>query len=107
MLKIDNCMTKSISNDINDFIDVPQATDARINGIRGSLPLMTGTIRWRLEDNGGQTHTVILPGSYYVKESPACLLSPQHWAQVSDQPDGVWCTTGHENITLHWNGGRK
>ena len=107
VLKIDNCTTRSISNDINDFIDVPKATDARINGIGGSLPLMTGTIRWRLEDNGGQTHTVILPGSYYVKESPACLLSPQHWAQVSDQPDGVWCTTGHEDITLHWNGGRN
>ena len=50
VLKIDNCTTRSISNDINDFIDVPKATDARINGIGGSLPLMTGTIRWRLEE---------------------------------------------------------
>ena len=91
-LKIDICTTRSISNDINDFINVPKATDARINGMRGSLPLMIGTIRWRLEDNSGQTHTVILPGSYYVKDSPACLLSPQHWAQVSDQLDGVWPT---------------
>ena len=61
ILKINNCTTRSISNDINDFIDIPQATDARINGIGGSLPLMTGTICWQLEDNGGQTHTVILP----------------------------------------------
>jgi hypothetical protein len=43
-----------------------------------------GTVKWKIEDDHGRIHTIILPGTYLATNAPARLLSPQHWAQVSN-----------------------
>jgi len=36
------------------------------------------------------------------KEAPYCLLSPQHWSQQSENPNGTYCNAGHKFIELIW-----
>ena len=93
-IKIDNCATRSVSNDRRDFIGDLRPTEVRLSGIGGSVGVQLGTIQWQIADDYGTTHTIQLPDSYYVPESPVCLLSPQHWAQRSKKK--VWCTTTKE-----------
>jgi hypothetical protein len=73
-IRINNCASYSISNDVSDLV----------RGIGGSInDVKTGTIRWNIEDDQGQGHGIVLPGSLYIPSSPSKLLSPQHWAQVA------------------------
>ena len=59
------------------------------------------------EDEGGVTHQIQLPGSYYVPGASSCILSPQHWSQVTEHnklnPRGTWCATYDGEIVLWWN----
>jgi hypothetical protein len=80
----------------------------RIRGIGGSVKgIMMGTVKWQIEDDNGMTHTITIPGSYYVPDAPSRLLSPQHWAQQAKdhypKPRGTWCVTYDNEITLQWN----
>jgi hypothetical protein len=109
LLRIDNCATRSISPYIKDFINPPIAVkDKKVKGIGGLVSnVMTGTIQWKIEDNAGQVHTIVLPNSLYVKDATARLLSPQHWAQVvkdnKPNPNGTWCATYDDRVVLHWD----
>jgi hypothetical protein len=103
-IRIDNCASYCISNDISDFIDPPRATRKRIKGICRTLSdLKQGTIRWRIEDDYGKTHVFDIPNSLYAKESPSRLLSPQHWSQVANDGNGTWCATYDDRVQLQWN----
>lgn len=52
------------------------------------------------------TPDIIIPNSLYVPNTQMRLLSPQHYAQESNdnQPkkDGTWCATYHDRIVLYW-----
>ena len=107
-LKIDNCATRSISNNIDDFVGTLTPSSAAITGIGGKIEqVMEGTICWWIEDDEGHPHKILLPGSFYAKSSPSCLLSPQHWAQTakdnSPYPNGTWCATYGNQVVLYWN----
>ena len=39
-----------------------------------------GTIRWKVEDDGGREHTFYIPNSLLIPDGSMRLLSPQHWA---------------------------
>ena len=111
MIRVDNCASYSISNDVNDFIGDLKPINTKLKGLGGSLSdIKRGTIKWTIQDDNGLKHDLLLPNSLFVRESPSKLLSPQHWAQVSQDnspiPRGTWCATYGDKVVLHW-GQRK
>ena len=108
-IKVDNCCTRSISSYIGDFINPPVLLRTRrVKGVQGyvSGPIYQGTLRWHILDDTGQSHSIVLPESYYVPNSNIRLLSPQHWAQTANDntphPNGTWCATYASNVVLQW-----
>jgi hypothetical protein len=67
---------------------------------------MVGTVRWRIHDDLGNEHHILLPNTYYSPEGKYKLLCPQHWAQMandnSPSPHGTWCATYADRIVLYW-----
>ena len=106
---IDNCCSACISNEIGDFVGTPTPIRSRVSGIGGPLMVVAkGTIKWKIEDDLGQEHTLLIPDSYYAPGAPGRLLSPQHWAQTSRDntgtTKGTWQATYDDRMVLHWNG---
>ena len=106
---IDNCASASITNDPRDCATPPVQVNRIIRGIGGDIRtdrIYRTTIKWTIEDDDGAPHTILLPRSYYLPESPAKLLSPQHWAQVANDhspaPRGTYCYTYDDAIELVW-----
>ena len=65
---------------------------------------MKGVLRWRITDDEGRVHTFLIKDSYYHKESPYRLVSPQHLAQACyDDGRGTWCGTYRNAAELHWD----
>jgi hypothetical protein len=85
-LRVDNCCTACITNSLTDVIGTPEPIAARIEGFTGGEALVTArcTIKWKIEDDHGRIHSILLPNSLYSKTAPFRLLSPQHWAQQAD-----------------------
>jgi hypothetical protein len=81
---VDNCCSKSITNNINDFIDPPKNTLTKIKGYNGvsTEPLQIGMVKWPIRDGKGKVHQFILPNTYYAPDAETRLFSPQHWAQT-------------------------
>ena len=107
-LVVDNCASASITNDLRDYISPPSKSRTRIVGVTGvSSSTMVGTVKWVIEDDSGRAHSIILPNTYYAKEAPYKLLSPQHWSQVAEdhrpERNGTWCATYSDSIVLEWN----
>ena len=104
---IDNRCTACISHQIEDFSDVPQATNRVIKGVGGAKlsNVMSGTIVWKWEDDNGQVHTHRIPGSYYAPQANVRLLSPQNWMQRTMSPqekrkDTRSCPNFHDRVIL-------
>jgi hypothetical protein len=101
---VDNCCSQSITNSLQDFIKPPRSSDMKIKGFNGhTTQTKVGTVRWRIHDDGGRIHDIILPNTYYSAHAESRLLSPQHWAQVANNGRGTRCTTYHDAIILEWN----
>jgi hypothetical protein len=64
---------------------------------------MVGTVKWKIKDDNGKTHSFILPNTYYSSSVETRLLSPQHWAQVRDKGRDSYCVTYHDAIIMRWN----
>ena len=57
-IRIDNCATKCITNDKDDFEGSLRKTDKTIKGIGGTIHgIYQGTITWNIEDDDGKIHT--------------------------------------------------
>ena len=90
---------------MNDFVGQPTKVSTYVRGIGGMVKsTYMGTVRWSVEDDNGAVHTWDIPGSYYNESSPYRLLSPQHWAQSSEDGRGTWCGTFDDAVELYWNG---
>jgi len=96
-----------MTSDSRDLVGKPITVNEQIRGLKGqSKATMKGTVRWRLNDDTGQTHTVALNNVYVCKNLPFRLLSPQHWAQERRRTDSslsTQCITDHEQVYLLWN----
>ena len=109
LIRVDNCASRTISNNLTDFVNPPvEIKSLYVRGIGGHVSgIMRGTLRWNIEDDEGKVHPIIILGSYYVPDAPCRLLSPQHWAQVAKDtkpaPRGTWCATYDDSIVLYWN----
>ena len=109
-LKIDNCASYSISPFIEDFIGVPIPVHDKMRSVFGKnekVQIMKGTVHWKIEDDDGKQHEILLPNTYYIPAATSRLLSPQHWAQVEKdhrpKRRGTWCATNDDEIVLYWN----
>jgi hypothetical protein len=111
-IKVDNCCTRSISFDINDFDPdtlVP-TSDLSVSGFVGDANtpiLQMVTIVWHIVDDQDENQTIRIPNSYYVPGGRSRILSPQHWAQESEDnapiPYGTQCVTTSDAVVLKWN----
>jgi hypothetical protein len=93
---------------MEDFISPPWRVRANIEGYSGSTSAThVGTVRWRINDDLGQSHDILLPNTYYSPHGKHGLLCPQHWVQTAKDnhphPNGTWCATYADYIVLHWN----
>ena len=68
LVHVDPCASTSITNQKGDMIGSLIPMRSHIKGIGGNVgKLFKGTIKWKIDDNRGQTHTVLLPNSIYCK----------------------------------------
>jgi hypothetical protein len=108
ILIIDNGCSSSITNCIDDYVSPPWRARANIEGYSGSTSAThVGTVHWKIEDDLGCTHSILLPNTYYSPHGKHRLLCPQHWAQSANDthlyPNGTWCATYADSIVLYWN----
>jgi hypothetical protein len=64
---------------------------------------MVGTVKWRVKDDNGKIHNIILPNTYYSPSVETRLLSPQHWAQVRGKKRDTYSVTYYDAIIMRWN----
>lgn len=106
LIGIDNRCSAAISHCVSDFVGKLTTCNDKIKGYGGTTNsrIMRGTLKWKIEDDKGQTHTFKLPDSVYYQEGDERLMSPQHWAQAMHQKgdENTTLTTGHSNIYLQW-----
>lgn len=97
-LIIDDSCSASTTNNMADFVFPPFKVNASIQGYSGcTTATHIGTVYWKVEDNDGVQHNILLLNTYYSPNGKHRLLCPQHWAQVANdhfpQPNGTWCGT--------------
>jgi hypothetical protein len=73
-----------------------------------TTPIMhIGTIIWRILDDNDVQRTIRIPNSFHVPTAKVRLLSPQHWAQESNDnlpnPRGTWCATYNDEVIFYWD----
>ena len=82
LIGIDSHASYSLTNNKEDFIDTPRQVRVGVKGIAGRLTsAYVGTVRWSIEDDAGEVHQMDIPNTYFVRNLPIRLLSPQHLAQ--------------------------
>jgi len=59
-----------------------------------------GNWKFRIEDQQGTMHDVMIPNTLLAPKAPYHLLSPQHWGQQSRDPEGTYCYQTQQNDTL-------
>jgi hypothetical protein len=80
----------------------------KVNGIGGKQVIANkrGTVRWSYLNDNGCVYEHLILNTYYNKESPYCLLSPQHVAQMANDHypdrDGTCITTYADTLVLAW-----
>ena len=111
-ISVDDCSSRTMSNNKRHFESI-SALDpgdpGYVNGPSGeAIPIKgKGTVKWRIEDDEGQVHTIRIPNSLYIPDMKQCLLCPHHWGQEANDHypirDGTWCATYSNRMVLHWN----
>ena len=77
---VDNCCSQSITNNLQDYIKPPRLSDMRIKGFNGNTTkTRVGTVRWRIHDDEGRIHCILLPNTYYSPHAESRLLRPGMW----------------------------
>ena len=78
---IDSHATRCISNDINHFqgpiIPMQQKSCKGFGGAKTPIAGQ-GTIKWKLLDDDGIQHTLLIKKALFIPKATMCLLSPQH-----------------------------
>jgi hypothetical protein len=84
-IMVDNGASYSISNDLKDFVMPPTKIGPKIQGFAGSYTTsLIGAVKWHIQCDDGIVHTIILPNTSYVPQAEVWMLSPQHWAQATN-----------------------
>ena len=77
---VDNHTSKCIINMITHFISALTPTpNTVLRGAGGNLKVKgKGTVKWKIEDDDGKSHTILIKDCLYVPGISTCLLAPQH-----------------------------
>jgi hypothetical protein len=108
-ITIDSTCSYCITNNIQHLVGEIEHINIAVNGIGGKQvsATMRGTVRWSFADDTGQVHNEYIPNTYYNADSPYCLYSPQHVAQIANDHhpsrNGTYCITYTDSLELHWN----
>ena len=69
--------------------------------------IIEGTVKWKVEDNYSQIHSIIIHNVNYVCEAAIFLLSSQKWVKETSYKnskyDGTWCTTKSKLCIVYCN----
>ncbi len=79
----------------------PQQVVGRVKGMGGDKVAVRAveTIRWTVDNDDGDPHLFVIPGSLYIPDSPARLFLPQHWAPTIN---GTWHATFADHVMHVW-----
>jgi hypothetical protein len=106
---VDSGCSYCITNDMSHFVGKVQKLRAKVTGIGGEQILATsvGTVKWSFTNDQGQMHHEYIPNTYYNAQSPYCLYSPQHIAQIAQdnfpKPRGTYSVLYEDCIELYWD----
>ena len=105
-LGIDTFATGCMSPDKDHFITYTKAEGQECKGIAAGLKIAgRGTLRFRIDDDDGVTHTITVPNSVHIPDLPMVLVSPQHWAQqTTDNTESTSCA---KHTVLSFRGYKK
>ena len=80
-LGIDNHASKCMSNDEKYFITaITLLANMRVKGTVGFLKVIDkGTVKWKIENDEGKYHDIIIKNTLYIPGLSSCLLYPQQW----------------------------
>ena len=104
-IAIDNCATSCFTNDLKDFVGLPQETNTKVLGIGQGVATYVGTVRWNIVDDSGRRHELVISGTRYQASLPFRLLCPQHVAQIYNDPKTT-CMTLMDKVIFKWGGGK-
>jgi hypothetical protein len=109
LIAIDTGCSFCITNDDRHFVGEVETVEMTVKGIGGKQVTANkkGTVKWSYLNDEGYVYDHYIPNTYYNKESPYCLYSPQHVAQMAsdDYPDrnGTYITTYAETLVMTWD----
>ena len=83
VIGIDQGSSATISNNSKHFRSLTPVTTkvVGVDGVPRGIAAGIGTIHWKLEDDNGRLHSIVIRNAYYIPQSPKCLLPPQHFAR--------------------------
>ena len=106
-ITVDAGATLSLSHDRQDFVGEMTPLTRNVRGVSGNVNAThTGTVVWQIEDDNGQVHDIHISYVMYIPTASSHLLSPQHWAQESNDLTGTGCDTNGKRVKLYWNNGQ-
>jgi hypothetical protein len=104
-IAIDNCATLCFTNLMEDYVGTPTKVNTNITGVGQAKATYVGTAKWLIVDNQGRKHELLIPSTCFQKDRPFCLLSPQHVAQVYNDPQTT-CLTLMDKVFFEWGKGK-
>ena len=103
---VDNHSSYSISKNLEYFTSTITPCNATLIRVNGRIKVSgTGTVHWLIDNDFGVWSKIVLQSTFYVHVSHICPLSPQQWAQCSNDhfptSEGLWCATYSNKVVLH------
>ena len=108
LIAIDSACSYCITNNKRHLTDVKKI-NVSIKGIGGQRIVSTlkGTAVWTYEDDDGVPYEHRIPNTHLDENSPYCLLSPQHIAQLANdhkpKPCGTYGVIHDKAAELYWD----
>ena len=109
LIAIDNHSSCCMANNIHNFIHPITLKKVKIKGFQeaSSLPYGIFTIKWKIDDDQGKTHDIVIKNVLYVPEAKQRLFYSQQWAkQQNDNYHKIRCTyiiQDKDVLELLWN----
>jgi hypothetical protein len=106
-IRIDNHALCCMVNAPHHFEDLKLIDVGEVEGNKSGLDIKgTGTFKFKIKDNNGMTHKIIIPNGLHVSDLKRCLLSQQHWVQDAKdnypRPKGTRMSQDDEFHYRHW-----
>ena len=103
---IDTVASGCMSPDRDHFITYKASERQECKGIAAGLKIKgRGTLKFRIDDDNGITHTINVPNYVHIPDLPMVLVSPQHWSNQTS--DGIVSTSGAKSTIPTFRGYRK